>query len=300
MDTFRELIEPHRDELRLHCYRILGSLADAEDVLQETMVAAWQGLDGFAGRSTLRTWLYRIATNRCLNALRAGRRRPAEPLPPFDPPEPSRRGEVTWLEPYPDGPEASYEAKETVELAFVAALQRLPPRQAAILVLRDVLGFSTAEVAEMLDTSATAVKGALQRARATVRQRPAVTAEPPALARRFAEAFTAGDVDGLVSLLTDDAWLNMPPAPHEYHGRAAIAEFFTVFFDWCGARRFRLVPTCANAQPAFGCYLAQPGEPVAYPAGLLVLSPRDERLGAVTWFLHEGLLARFGLPSEVS
>ena len=178
--AFDELIEPHRSELRLHCYRMLGSLTDAEDTLQETMVAAWQGLDGFAGRSSLRTWLYRIATNRCLNALRAGRRRPEEPSPSFDPPEPSRRSEVTWLEPYPDDPEVRFEAKETIELAFVAALQRLPPRQAAVLVLRDVLDFPAAEVAAMLETSPTAVKGALQRARATVRERPVVSGDSPA------------------------------------------------------------------------------------------------------------------------
>ena len=175
--AFRELVDPYRGELRLHCYRLLGSLHDAEDHVQETLLAAWRGLEQFDGRSSLRTWLYRIATNRCLNALRARRRRPprVEPMP--DPPEPTRRSEPLWLEPYPDalldgvadaapGPEARYELKEAVGLAFVAALQRLPERQRVVLVLRDVLGFHAAEVAELLDTSEPAVKSALQRARA--------------------------------------------------------------------------------------------------------------------------------------
>src|SRR5215216_6707663 len=178
--AFRELTDPYRRELQVHCYRMLGSLTDAEDLLQETLLAAWRGLATFQERASVRTWLYRIATNRCLNALRsAGRRVPAEPVPPFQPPEPSRRGEITWLQPYPDtllegiadpapGPEARYQATEAVELAFVAGLQRLPPRQAAALLLRDVLGFATDEVAAMLGTSQTAVKGALQRARAAL------------------------------------------------------------------------------------------------------------------------------------
>jgi RNA polymerase sigma-70 factor (TIGR02960 family) len=177
---FAELIEPHRRELLLHCYRMLGSLSDAEDVLQETLVAAWKGLADFEGRSSLWSWLYRIATNRCLNARRdASRRVPAAPVPPFQPPEPTRRDAVTWLQPWPDalldqvpddapGPEARYGMKEAVALAFIAGLQRLPPRQAAVLVLRDVLGYSTAEVAGMLATTTTVVKGALQRARATL------------------------------------------------------------------------------------------------------------------------------------
>jgi RNA polymerase sigma-70 factor (TIGR02960 family) len=169
--AFGELIDPYRRELHLHCYRILGSLTDAEDILQEALLAAWRGLEGFEGRASLRAWLYRVATNRCLNALRdRGRRRPPEPVPPFEPPEPTRRADVTWLQPYPDelleqlqdpapGPEARYQTRESVELAFIAGLQRLPPRQVAALVLRDVLGYSIAEVAEMLDSSQMAVKG---------------------------------------------------------------------------------------------------------------------------------------------
>ena len=248
-NAFEELIVPYRRELLLHCYRLLGSLTDAEDVLQETLLAAWRGLGGFQGRASSRSWLYRIATNRCLNALRdRGRRIPPAPNPPFQPPEPSRHGDVPWLQPYPDallehvpdaapGPEARYTAREAVELAFVAALQRLPPRQAAVLVLCDVLGYPLGEVAPMLDTTATAVKGLLQRARTSLFLH---RGEPPApgsaqerdLVRRFVEAFTTDDIDTLVTLLTDDAWLAMPPAPHEYHGAAAIASFLRASATW--------------------------------------------------------------------
>jgi RNA polymerase sigma-70 factor (ECF subfamily) len=313
--AFRELVEPYRRELHLHCYRLLGSLTDAEDVLQEALLAAWRGLTGFQERAALRTWLYRITTNRCLNAIRdSARRRPPEPVPPFEPPEPTLRSELTWLQPYPDalldqvpdrspGPEARYGLRESVELAFVAGLQRLPSRQAATLVLRDVLGYSAAEVASMLDTTETAVKGALQRARATLeRSRPtaeraaAGSAEELQLSRRFAEAFVARDIDGLLALLTDDAWLAMPPAPHEYHGRAAIASFLRVSETWRGDRHPLLMPTRANGQPAYACYLAEPGEPAGRPAGIMVLSVRRGGIGAVTRFLDNRLFARFGLP----
>jgi RNA polymerase sigma-70 factor (ECF subfamily) len=296
--------------LHVHCYRLLGSLADAEDVLQDALLAAWRGLPGFEERATLRTWLYRIVTNRCLNAIRAGARRiPAEPVPPFRPPEPTRRSEVTWLQPYPDawldqvperapGPEARYGVRESVRLAFVAGLQRLPPRQAATLVLRDVLGYPATEVAGMLDTTETAVKGTLQRARATLgRSRPdpdevaAGSARERDLAERFAAAFVAGDIDGLVALLTDDAWLAMPPAPHEYHGRAAIAAFLRVSGAWRGERPLRLVPTRANGQPAFGCYIGE-------PAGILVLTVHSGGIGGLTRFLDTGLHGPFGLPAR--
>jgi RNA polymerase sigma-70 factor (TIGR02960 family) len=313
--AFRELTDPYRHELQVHCYRIVGSLTDAEDMLQETLIAAWRGLDGFEGRASVRAWLYRIATNCCLNRLRnAGRRLPAEPLPPFDPPEPTRRGEVTWLQPYPDtllehipdtapGPEARYHSREAVELAFIAGLQLLPPRQAATLVLRDVLGYSTAEVAIMLQTSETAVKGALQRARTSLGQRrqaagpelaplPGSAAERN-LAQRFAEAFSADDIDGVVKLLTDDAWLSMPPAPHEYQGPAAIAGFLSASAASRAGRRFRLVPTRANGQPAFGCYLSEAAQPTARPVGLIVLTLRGNRISAITRFLDSDLPHRF-------
>jgi RNA polymerase sigma-70 factor (ECF subfamily) len=319
-DAFRDLTEPYRRELQLYCYRILGSLSDAEDMLQETLIAAWRGLDRFEERASLRTWLYRIATNRCLNALRdAGRRIPTEPVPPFKPPQPSRRGEVTWLQPYPDallehlpepapGPETRYETREAVELAFVVALQRMPPRQAATLVLRDVLGYPSAEVASMLGTTETAVKGTLQRARAALDARRAADrapAPPPGstdeqkLIRRFAEAFTAADIEQLVALLTDDAWLSMPPAPHEYHGIPAITDFLRTSMAFRGNRRVSLVPTRANTQPALGAYLAESAGAPARPAGLIVLTLTGDRIGAITRFHTNHLLPRFGLPESV-
>ncbi|MBA4856117.1 RNA polymerase subunit sigma-70 [Nocardia farcinica] len=318
-DAFRALTDPYRHELQVHCYRMLGSLTDAEDVLQETLLAAWRGLGGFAGRSSLRTWLYRIATNRCLNAMRDNaRRRPPEPDPPFDPPEPSRRSTVTWLEPYPDrlldrvaapaaGPEARYHARESVELAFVAGLQHLPPRQSAVLLLRDVLGFPADEVAAMLGTSATAVKGALQRAREQLRRHriDRESVELPdsprerELTARFAEAFTAGDVAAVIALLTDDAWLTMPPAPHEYHGLPAIGAFLTVFTTWRGARRLHLVETRANTRPALACYLTDTDPHTAHPAGVLVLTVGPTAIHHVTWFLAADLRTHFALPATV-
>lgn len=306
--AFAQLVEPYRGELRVHCYRMLGSLTDAEDLLQETLLAAWRGLAGFEGRSSVRAWLYRIATNRCLNAIRDGKRHaPVEPVPPFQPPEPSRRSEVTWLQPYPDtllagiadpapGPEARYQAMEAVELAFISALQRMPPRQAAALVLRDVLAFATGEVADLLGTTPTAVKGALQRARAALDHD--ATREPErerALGRRFAEAFTAADIDGVVALLTDDAWLSMPPAPHEYHGVDAIAGFLRASFTY--DRRIHLVPAKANGQVAYGAYL---GEPVATPAGLIVLTTAGNRIQHITRFHTNDLYPRFGLPVRLT
>src|SRR5262245_55015217 len=245
-EAFRALTDPYRRELHVHCYRILGSVQDAEDMVQETLLAAWRGLEQYEERDSLRAWLYRIATNRCLNALRDSRRRPRKaPGLPFEVPEPTRRGEPLWLEPYPDalleglaetapGPEARYETKEAVTLAFVAALQHLPPRQRAVLILRDVLGFQAAEVAEMLESTAVSVNSALQRARAALETRlPADRERPPLprsprereLAGRFADAVESGDVDGMVAVLTDDALLTMPPLPLIYQGREAIAAF---------------------------------------------------------------------------
>ena len=314
-DAFRELVAPHLAELHVHCYRMLGSLSDADDVTQEVLLAAWQGLPDFAGRASVRTWLYRIATNRCLNELRAARRRPAEPVPPFDPPPPSRRGTVTWLQPYPDsgsvgpadrapGPAARYDAREAVELAFVVAVQLLPPRQIAVLLLCDVLAFSTAEVAALLDTTGTAVKGALQRARASLRrQLGAVDVDRRAgdeqvLARRFADAFARDDVDGVVALLTDDAWLAMPPAPHEYHGRTAIAAFLRASLGWRTGRRLDLVPTRANTQPAFACFVA--GDGGATSMGMIVLTVSGDRISGISRFLDPALPERFGLaPAAV-
>jgi len=316
--AFRELTDPFRRELQVHCYRMLGSLTDAEDMLQETLLAAWRGLAGLQEQAALRSWLYRIATTRCLNARRAaGRRAPAEPVPPFRPPDPSRRSEVPWLQPCPDallegiadaapGPAARYRATEAVELAFIAALQCLPPRQAAALVLHDVLGFPTGEVAGMLSTSQPAVKGAVQRARAALRHRTggpgrvrARSARERDLGRRFASAYIAGDVDAVVALLSDDAWLSMPPAPHEYHGPEAIAAFLRASFGWRGHRQVQLVATGANTQPAFGSYLGGAAGPAATPAGLIVLTVAGDRLQGVTRFHLPAIYPRFGLPASL-
>ena len=233
--AFRELTEPFRRELEFHCYRMLGSVQDAEDVLQETMLAAWRALANFERRSSLRTWLYRIATNRCLNVLRDDGRRPHS-IPPltFEIPAPTRMSDPHWLEPYPDdrlgwladsqpGPAARYESREAIELAFISALQRLPGRQRAVLVLRDVLGFHAAETAAMLETSVEGVKSALKRARATIEQElgdptqriappPPASVEEQELVEQFARAFLADDIDGMVALVTENAWFRMPPA----------------------------------------------------------------------------------------
>ena len=279
-------------------------------------MAAWRGLEGFDGRSSLRAWLYRIATNRCLNALRDRGRRPREVPAMAEPPEPTRRSEPLWLEPYPDvlldrvadtspGPEARYEFREAVGLAFVTALQHLPPRQRVVLVLRDVLGFRAAEVADMLETSDAAVKGALQRARATLetrlqdrdreRARPPHSPRERELVGRFADAVESGDIDGVVSLLTDDAWLTMPPQPFEYQGHAAIASFLHDRAVLRGAP-LRLVPTRANGQPAFGCYLPDAQTASARPYGLMVLTLEGERISAITWFGDSRVFPHFGLP----
>jgi len=312
--AFRELTDPYRRELHVHCYRILGSLQDAEDLVQETLLAAWRGFDEFEGRASVRAWLYRIATNRCLNALRDKARRPQEVPAMIEAPEPTRRTEPTWLEPYPDvlldevpdhalGPAARYEARESIELAFIVALQNLPPRQRAVLVLRDVLGFRTAEVTEMLDTGPTAVKGALQRARATLERRaPSADRAPrPSSAReaelvaRFADAVQSGDVDDVVALLTEDALLTMPPLPLEYQGHDPIAAFLRHRADLRGAA-LRVVPTRANTQPAFGCYLPDAHAAIARPYGLIVLTLEREAVAAITWFSDTGLFRHFGLP----
>ena len=315
-DAFRELVDPYLRELQVHCYRILGSVQDAEDLLQETLLAAWRGLDRFEERASLRVWLYRIATNRCLNALRARGRRPKEHPAMIEPPEPTRLSEPLWLEPYPDvlleglgdmslGPEARYESAESIGLAFVAALQHLPPRQRCVLVLRDVLGLRTDEVAAIVDSTEASVKGALQRARSTLRSRldeaPSEHAALPASKRtreivaRFATAVEAGDIESVVALLADDAWLTMPPEPYEYQGHAAIARFLDDRARLRGAN-FKLVPTGANHQPAFGCYLPDAHTAIAHAYGLMVLTLRDDQISAITWFGDRAVMALFGLP----
>jgi RNA polymerase sigma-70 factor, ECF subfamily len=314
-DAFQELTDPYRRELQLHIYRIVGSLHDAEDLVQETLLAAWRGLERFEERASIRAWLYRIATNRSLDALRASRRRPEEqrmiPMP-----DPTRFNEPVWLEPYPDvlldgiaddapGPEARYEAKEAIALAFIVGLQHLVPQQRAVLVLRDVLGFRAAEVAEMLDTSEASVNSLLRRARAAFETRlPAAGRERAPLpdsklereiVGRFAEAVEIGDVDAMVALLTDDAWLTMPPLPQAYQGRDVIGAFLGGREQRRGTP-LRVVPTRANGQPAFGCYLPAPETDIARGYGLFVLTLEGDAISAITWFADGSVLGRFGLP----
>jgi RNA polymerase sigma-70 factor (TIGR02960 family) len=334
-EAFRDLTEPYRRELQVHCYRMLGSLQDAEDALQETLLAAWQGLGKFEGRASIRTWLYRIATNRCLNALRSASRRPAKEwdVPEVEPPEPSQLGEVVWLEPYPDallegallegarvegasvegasamplGPEARYQRTEAISLAFVTALQLLPARQRAVLILREVLGYHASEVADMLDSSLESVNSALKRARATLRRRlpSAGEREPPpapgsraeqALAARFVRAYESADLDALVALLSDDVGISMPPMPLEYQGRDVVARFFARIFG--AGRRFHLVPTRANGQPAFGAYLRAPAGGIRHGVGLFVLTLSGDRISAMVRF-ENSVLPWFGLPRSL-
>jgi RNA polymerase sigma-70 factor (ECF subfamily) len=319
-EAFRELTEPYRRELQVHCYRMLGSFQDAEDALQDSLLAAWQGLGGFEGRASIRTWLYRIATNRCLNALRSAKRRPAKEwdVPEVKPPEPTRLGEIVWLEPYPDallegaisvplGPEARYQQTEAISLAFVTALQVLPARQRAVLILREVLGYQANEVAAMLDSTVESVNSALKRARASLQRRlpPTGEREPPpapnspaeqALVAKFVRAYESGDVDAVVALLTDDIGISMPPIPLEYQGRDVVARFYASIFR--SGRRFDLVPTRANGQPAFGAYLRAPTGRIRHGTGLLVLTLTGDRICATTRF-DDSVLPWFGLPQSL-
>jgi RNA polymerase sigma-70 factor (TIGR02960 family) len=318
-DAFRELIQPYRRELQVHCYRMLGSFQDAEDALQDTLLAAWQNFGGFEGRASVRTWLYRIATNRCLNARRSASRRTAKAwdIPGVEPPEPTRLGEIVWLEPFPDtllagaveapfGPEAHYEQTESISLAFVKGLQVLPPRQLAVLILRDVLGFHANEVADMLATTVESVNSALKRARASMQRRrmPVGDSEPTpaanslsenAIVAKFVHAWESADLDSLVALLTDDVFISMPPMPFEYEGRDLVARFFAGIFG--AGRRFDLVRTRANGQPAFGAYLRAP-DGVSHGVGLYVLTLTGDRISAMTRF-ENSVLPWFELPRSL-
>jgi RNA polymerase sigma-70 factor (ECF subfamily) len=308
-EAFRELAESHRRELQVHCYRMLGSFADAEDAVQETMLAAWQGIGGFAEeRASLRTWLYKIATSRCLNARRAASRRPAREwdMSQFEPPVPTPRDEAVWLQPFPDaflegavdqplGPEARYEQSEAISLAFVA-----------VLILRDVLGFHASEVAEMLEVTVQSVNSALKRARASLQRRqPAAGHQPPpaagspaedAIVAIFARAWESADLDALVALLTDDVFIAMPPEPFGYEGRDAVARYWARQFG--AGRRFDLVPTRANGQPAFGAYLRVPAG-IRHATGFYVLTLAGDRICGMTRF-EASVLPWFGLPRSIS
>ena len=316
-DAFRALTEPHRRELQAHCYRMLGSFQDAEDALQDTMLAAWQALEGFERRASIRTWLYRIATNRCLNTCRSASRRPVIEwnIAGLEPPEPTGRGDVPWLEPYPDthlgaagadqrGPDARFEGTESISLAFVTALQRLPPRQLAVLILRDVVGFHAVEVADVMGASIESINSALKRARASLQRTwtPAAnearsamrsSTSDAALIANFVRAYESADLDSLVALLTDDVFVSMPPMPLEYRGRDAVAGFLAgVTFS--GGRRFELAPTQANGQPAFGTYLRLP-DGSRQGTGLIVVAIASDGISAITRF-DKDVLPWFQLP----
>jgi RNA polymerase sigma-70 factor (ECF subfamily) len=319
---FTALVEPYRRELTLHCYRMLGSFHDAEDLVQETMLRAWRGLDAYQGRASLRTWLYRIATNACLDALAARARRGLPPADgsPADPgdPLPAPRLEPVWLEPVPGelaaqiqhDPAARYAVRESITLAFIAALQRLTPRQRAVLILRDVLAWRAREVAGLLDESLATVNSLLFRARRTMTSEhpPAASTSPAAagvdatLLRRYVAAWEAADVDLLVALLREDAVYSMPPLPLWFRGRTDVERFLRAGpLAGDSAGRWRLLPTEANGEPAFATYErveAQAGTSHV-AAALSVVSTRDGQIAQVTTFLDPRLVTRFGLPAAL-
>lgn len=306
-DAFEDLVAPYRSELRAHCYRMLGSLHDAEDAVQDSLIRAWRSVRRLDERGHVRAWLYTIATNRCLTALDHRHRR-ALPVDLGNSPT----GEIAWLEPYPDAgpasPEDRYLARESVELAFVAALQRLPPLQRAVLVLREVLGFSAAEVAAQLETTTAAVNSALQRARRTVHsaapsQQRVLEAlgedSVAALAARWSNAWEAGDLDTIVEMLTDDARFSMPPLPEWYLGREQIRAFL---LTGPLTSRWRFLPVTANGQIAFGTYLYDDASGSYIPGGLDVLTLRagpEAQVAEITTFLDADF-TRFGLPPSIT
>jgi RNA polymerase sigma-70 factor (ECF subfamily) len=332
--AYRRLVEPLRGELHAHCYRMLGSVHDAEDALQDALLKAWRGLRGFQGRSSPRAWLYRIATNACLDAIA---RRPKRVLPPDRGPAAgvgegpgTPLVESVWVEPYPDeligvedglaAPEARYERRESVELAFIAALQHLPARQRAALILRDVLGFSARETAASLDTTVASANSALQRARKAAEERLPEESQQAALRTLgedglaelvdgYVEAWERGDVEAIVAMLTEDAVVAMPPMPTWYAGREAIAGFLRDFAfagRWTGSRfeagrrRVRLVRGRASGQVALGAYGWDEERGAYVPYALQVLTLRGNRIADVTGFVTPAALPAVGLPAELA
>jgi RNA polymerase sigma-70 factor, ECF subfamily len=322
-DAFAHLVEPSRAQLRAHCYRMLGSLHDAEDALQETLLRAWRGLARFEGRSSFRSWLYAIATNASLLTIE---QRPKRVLPIDYSPAADPHGipaealtEPVWLEPYPDtelglasellGADARYEQRESIELAFTAALQHLPPRQRAVLILRDVLGFSARETAEALETSPVSVDSALQRAHKAIDERVPTRSQQETvralgdgelteLVTRFADTWMQHDVDGLVALLAEDARMTMPPQPSWYQGRDAVATFLGRF-PLAPDRRFSLHPISANGQPALAAYIWREETRSFEAESILVLTLRDEHIEEITAFRTPDVFQRFGLPEQL-
>jgi RNA polymerase sigma-70 factor (ECF subfamily) len=320
--AFDDLVEPHRGELHAHCYRMLGSLHDAEDALQESLLRAWRAQDQLAERAALRPWLYRIATNVCLDAIK---RRPKRVLPvdygpaahsDQDPTEPIV--ESVWIEPYPDevigvedgyaAPDATYEQREAVELAFVAALQYLPPNQRAVLILRDVLGYSARETAEALGTTAASVNSALQRARVTVEDRLPERSqqanlrllgdEPTRrLAERYADAWSRRDLEAIAALLAEDVTFAMPPIPEWWRGRDTVLALNVRLSPNCPESR--CLPTRASGQPAFGWYAWSPEHGEWRASALEVITLDGERISEITAFVDERLHPRFGLPETL-
>ncbi|HET6954024.1 MAG TPA: RNA polymerase subunit sigma-70 [Acidimicrobiales bacterium] len=309
--AFATLVDRHRRELHVHCYRMLGSYTDAEDLVQETFLRAWRGRDGFAGRSSFRTWLYRIATNACLDALEHGSRRVQPVAPGGDP-----LADLPGLQPYPDhlldtvappsdDPDAVVVSRETVELTFLAAIQHLPPRQRAVLIMRDVLGWTAAEAASLLDVSEATANSLVQRARATLRRhRPGgrhewsparASEEERAVLRRYVDAHARADADAIVAMLRSDSRVTMPPeAPCV--GRDAAAAFFRALLGAGGPGDWSLVPTRANRRPATANYLRRHGGTAYRALSIDVLHVEDGRLAAVNCFLGDDLFPAFGLP----
>jgi RNA polymerase sigma-70 factor, ECF subfamily len=309
--AFGDLVEPHRRELHAHCYRMVGSLHDAEDALQETLLRAWRGLARFEGRSSVRSWLYTIATNVCLNLIE---RRPSNRVLPVDygPGAESAEDfgepvvESVWVEPYPDE-QLGYERRESVELAFIAALQHLPARQRAALILREVLGFSAKEVAASLETTPASVNSALQRARKTVDElRPRESQQATLrvvgdervreVVEAYMDAMERGDVGAVVNLLAEDATWSMPPLPGWFRGHELIAGFLAA---GPFTQRWRHRPARANGQPAVGSYMWDAERGTFRAEALDVLTLRDGRIGEITAFLDGALFPRFGLPVEL-
>jgi RNA polymerase sigma-70 factor (ECF subfamily) len=312
--AFRSLVEPYRRELRAHCYRMSGSIHDADDLVQESMLRAWRGLSSFEGRASLRTWLHRVTTNACLDALekKSARVLPRELGPAADPRTPMAPDpEIPWLEPCPAAliddapmsPEARYDARESVALAFLTALQHLPPRQRAVLLLRDVLGHEASECAELLETTVASVNSALQRARETLAQRPKSDRPPQdettsALLARYVTAWEQADVGMLVSILREDATLAMPPFASWLAGRDDIGAAIAAMVFVPGASgNIALVPIRANGEPAFAMYTRDRESGQMRASAIHVLTIRDGAIAAVDAFLDPTLFESFGLPA---